>query len=289
VNAVYEFLICDVFTDRPLAGNQLAVFLDGAAVPEELLAPLAMEIHFSETVYVYPPEAGGTARIRIFTPGAEIPFAGHPTLGAASVVARRAGLDRVVLETRRGPVPVRVTLDGEHRASGWMEQPIPVVTSFDDPRLLPALGLERSELPIELYDLGIRHLYVALPDEAAVAALRPDFGVLAELGGLGVNCFAGSGRRFKTRMFAPELGVMEDPATGSAAGPLAAHLVRHGRVASGEEIEIAQGAELGRPSRLLARVTGSRERIDKVEVGGSSVVVGRGAFRGDLSPAGHGG
>jgi len=280
---VYEFLICDVFTERPLAGNQLAVFLDGGAVPEELLAPLAMEIHFSETVYVYPPESGGTARIRIFTPGGEIPFAGHPTLGAASVVARRRGLDQVVLETKKGPVPVRVALDGEHAASGWMEQPIPVVTPFEDPRLLPALGVERSELPVELYDLGIRHLYVTLPDGAAVAALRPDFGRLSELGQVGINCFAGSGRRYKTRMFGPEHGVMEDPATGSAAGPLCAHLVRHGRIGSGEEIEISQGAEIGRPSRLLARVTGSRDGIDKVEVGGSSVIVGHGAFRSDLS------
>jgi trans-2,3-dihydro-3-hydroxyanthranilate isomerase len=282
MSAMYEFVICDVFTERPLAGNQLAVFLDGALVPEALLAPLAQEIHFSETVYVYPPERGGTARIRIFTPAGEIPFAGHPTLGSGALVARRERLDEIVLETGKGPVPVSLTLSGEYAASGWMRQPIPTVTPYSDTRLLPALGVERSLLPIELYDLGMRYIYVALPDEAAVAALSPDLATLAALGEVGVSCFAGSGRRWKTRMFAPGHGVAEDPATGSAAGPLACHLARHGRIPFGTEIEISQGVELGRPSRLLARVEGTRDRIARVEVGGSMVVVGEGAFRKDL-------
>jgi trans-2,3-dihydro-3-hydroxyanthranilate isomerase len=94
-----------------------------------------------------------------------------------------------------------------------------------------------------------------------------------------VNCFAGSGTRWKTRMFAPVYGVDEDPATGSAAGPLAVHLARHGRIAFGDEIEISQGAEVGRPSKLYARVAGTPERIERVEVGGSAVVVARGEFR----------
>jgi trans-2,3-dihydro-3-hydroxyanthranilate isomerase len=279
---MYEFVICDVFTERPLAGNQLAVFLDGALVPEALLAPLAQEIHFSETVYVYPPERGGTARIRIFTPAGEIPFAGHPTLGSGALVARRERLDDIVLETSKGPVPLCLTLSGDWAASGWMRQPIPTVSPYADPRLLPALGLDRSLLPIELYDNGPRFVYIALPDEAAVAALSPDLGALAAFGEIGVSCFAGSGRRWKTRMFAPGHGVAEDPATGSAAGPLAWHLARHGRIPFGAEIEIAQGAELGRPSKLLARVEGARDRVERVEVGGSMVVVGEGAFRGDL-------
>jgi len=285
MSAMHEFVICDVFTERALAGNQLAVFLDGASVPEGLLAPLAQEIHFSETVYVYPPDSGGTARVRIFTPGGEIPFAGHPTLGTASILARRRGLAEVVLETRRGPVPLTIALHGEHAASGWMRQPIPEVSSFADARLLPALGLDRSTLPIDHYDNGMHYVYVELPDEASVAALSPDLAVLRELGELGVNCFAGSGRRWKTRMFAPGHGVAEDPATGSAAGPLACHLARHGRIPYGAEIEIFQGAEVGRPSKLLARVEGSRERIDRVEVGGSMVEVGKGAFRRDLPGA----
>jgi trans-2,3-dihydro-3-hydroxyanthranilate isomerase len=112
-----------------------------------------------------------------------------------------------------------------------------------------------------------------------VATLDPDLGVLAKLAGVGVNCFAGSGARWKTRMFGPALGVPEDPATGSAAGPLAVHLARHGWIGYGEEIEIRQGVEIGRPSTLYARVSGEGDRIDRVEVAGSAVVVARGELR----------
>src|SRR5207237_10399085 len=119
----------------------------------------------------------------------------------------------------------------------------------------------------------------ALSSEAEVASLAPDFGALAKLTDAGVNCFAGSSKRWKTRMFAPVYGVPEDPATGSAAGPLAVHLARHGRIAFGDEIEISQGAELERPSKLYARADGSAERLERVEVGGAAVVVARGEFR----------
>jgi trans-2,3-dihydro-3-hydroxyanthranilate isomerase len=145
--------------------------------------------------------------------------------------------------------------------------------------LLAALGIERSGLPVELYDNGAEHVYVALESEEAVAALDPDLRALARLPVLGANCFAGSGSAWKTRMFAPGDGVPEDPATGSAAGPLACHLARHGLIEFGAEIRISQGAELGRPSTLFARASGSREGIDAVEVGGSAVVVARGEFR----------
>jgi trans-2,3-dihydro-3-hydroxyanthranilate isomerase len=278
----FEFTICDVFTDRPLAGNQLAVFPEAPAIDPRLLARLAREINFSETVFVYPPAEGGTARVRIFTPGGEIPFAGHPVLGTAIVLGRARRLGEVVLETGRDPVPVRLAYQDAHTASGWMRQPVPSVAAFDDARLLPALGVARSELPVEVYDNGIRHVYVTLPDEAAVAALRPDFARLADLGLLGLNCVAGRGTAWKSRMFGPAHGVAEDPATGSAAGPLACHLARHGRIAYGQEIVISQGAEIGRPSRLLARVEGDSGHFRAVEVGGSAVVVGRGAFRSDL-------
>ena len=125
---------------------------------------------------------------------------------------------------------------------------------------------------------------MVLDDEAAVAALEPDFNALIRLSRqaaepiVGVNCFAGAGRRWKTRMFAPAAGINEDPATGSAAGPLACHLARHGLIGWGEEIEIAQGAELGRPSALYARAEGSAAGIVRVEVGGAAVIVGRGAL-----------
>jgi trans-2,3-dihydro-3-hydroxyanthranilate isomerase len=279
--AAFRYVVADVFTDTPLAGNQLAVFTDAREIPEERLQPLAREMNFSETVFVYSPESDGHARMRIFTPTAEIPFAGHPTLGTAFVLAGPLQLVEIRLETQVGVIPVRLEREGARITFGWMTQPVPTFAAYPDAHaLLRAVGVEASLLPVEVYDNGLQHVYVALQSEAEVAALRPDLGALARLPDvLGVNCFAGSGTRWKTRMFAPAGGVPEDPATGSAAGPLACHLVRHGRVESGVEVEISQGAEIGRPSTLYARVEGSAERIDAVEVGGSAVIVARGEFR----------
>ena len=279
--STFRYVVCDVFTDRPLAGNQLAVFTDATDIPDDLLQPLARELNYSETVFVYRPEAGGTVRIRIFTPTSEMPFAGHPVLGTAFVLAGPLQTDEIRLETQKGIVPVALERDGARIVFGRMEQPNPVVERFErEADLLAALGVERSELPVELYDLGIRHVLVALPSEAAVADLRPDLTALGGLQGVvGTVCFAGEGSRWKARMFAPADGVPEDPATGSAAGPLACHLARHGRIAYGDEIEIRQGEEVGRPSLLYARAEGSPERIERVEVGGSAVVVARGEFR----------
>jgi trans-2,3-dihydro-3-hydroxyanthranilate isomerase len=279
--ATYRYVVADVFTDTPLAGNQLAVFTDARAIPEELLQRLAKEMNFSETVFVYTPEADGHARIRIFTPTSELPFAGHPVLGTAFVLAGPLQLPEIRLETGQGVVPIVLERDQSGRiVFGRMLQPIPRWEPFDrEAELLAALGVERSELPVELYDLGIRHVYVALPSEDAVAALEPDYGALVRLTGIvGVNCFAGSGLRWKTRMFAPGDGVPEDPATGSAAGPLGVHLARHGRIPFGEQIEISQGAEIGRPSTLYVRIDGSAEQIERVECGGSAVLVARGEF-----------
>ena len=279
--ARYRYVIADVFTDTPLQGNQLAVFTDAREIPEEQLQLLAREMNFSETVFVYKPEAGGHARIRIFTPTSELPFAGHPVLGTAFVLSGPLQLPEIRLETGQGVVPIVLDRDESgHIAFGRMLQPIPRWEPFArEAELLAAIGVERSELPVELYDLGIRHVYVGLPSEEAVAALQPDFGALVRLTGIvGVNCFAGADLRWKTRMFAPGDGVPEDPATGSAAGPLGVHLARHGRIPFGEQIEIAQGVEIGRPSTLYVRIDGEGERIDRVECGGSAVVVARGEF-----------
>lgn len=277
----YRYVVCDVFTDTPLEGNQLAVFTDARDLPEELLQPLARELKFSETVFVYPAGADAHARLRIFTPASEIPFAGHPTLGTAFVLGGPLQLGEIRLETGAGVVPVVLEREGARIVFGRMSQPVPTVSPFDDEaNLLDALGVERSELPIELYDNGLRHVYVCLRSPAEVAALTPDHARLAERGAfLCVSTFAGADTTWKTRMFAPGGGVPEDPATGSAAGPLCVHLVRHGLVQPGEEIEISQGAELGRPSKLYARVDGTRESVERVEVGGSAVIVARGEFR----------
>jgi trans-2,3-dihydro-3-hydroxyanthranilate isomerase len=276
-----RYIVADVFTDTPLQGNQLAVFTDGRGLPAGQMQRAARELNLSETVFFLPAEHDGDLRIRIFTPASELPFAGHPVLGSAFLAGELLGTSAVRLETGAGVVPVELERKGEQIVSGRMEQPVPDWAPYEHPeRLLAALGVAGSGLPVEAYRNGPRHVFVALDGEAAVAALRPDLGALADLGdGIGVSCFAGDGLRWKTRMFAPGLGVAEDPATGSAAGPLAIHLARHGRTAFGEEIEIRQGAEIGRPSVLYARVDGSPQRIERVLVGGSAVVVARGEYR----------
>jgi trans-2,3-dihydro-3-hydroxyanthranilate isomerase len=273
-----RYVVADVFTDTPLTGNQLAVFTDGREVDDETMQLLAREMAFSETVFVLPPEADGQVRIRIFTPAAELPFAGHPTLGSAFVLAQPLQLGEIRLETGAGTVPVRLEREGARISFGWMTQPVPHWRSYERAdELLTVLGV-RSELPVDWYDLGPSFVYVALQSADEVAALRPNFQELVAFDP-GIYCFAPLDGRWKARMFAPSSGVAEDPATGSAAGPLAVHLLRHGRIASGEEIEIEQGVELLRPSRLYARATGTREEIERVEVGGSAVVVARGEFR----------
>jgi trans-2,3-dihydro-3-hydroxyanthranilate isomerase len=276
----FRYVVCDVFTDVALAGNQLAVFTDGRDLTDGDMQSLAREMNFSESVFVLPPsDPDADVRIRIFTPSRELPFAGHPTLGSAFVLG--TPLQKVVirLQTLAGVVPVQLEREGSRIVFGLMEQPLPRWEAVADPGpILAALGVAGSELPVERYDLGPGHVYVALGSAAEVAALRPDFGALADATADGVNCFARDGGRWKTRMFAPTHGVAEDPATGSAAGPLAVHLARHGWTAFGERIEITQGAEIQRPSTLYAEAHGSANRLERVAVGGSAVVVARGEF-----------
>ena len=272
----FRYVVCDVFTGRALEGNQLAVFTDARDIPEEQLQRLAREINFSETVFVYPAGGDGHARIRIFTPALELPFAGHPVLGTAFVLGGPLQLDELWLETGAGVVPIRLERDGSRIVFGWMRQPPFSFEPYDQvDALLALLGVEESGLPVELYRQGPGHVLVELTSPAAVAELKPDMGALRELNPNGTCCFARDGEGWKSRVFVPAHGVDEDPATGSAAGPLALHLARHGRIGFGDEIEIRQGVEMGRPSTLYA-VARSPEEI---EVGGSAVVVARGEFR----------
>jgi trans-2,3-dihydro-3-hydroxyanthranilate isomerase len=277
----FRYVVADVFTDRPLAGNQLAVFTDARELGDDEMQSLARELNFSESVFVLPPEGKGHVLMRIFTPTAEVPFAGHPTLGTAFVLAGPLQVQEIRLETLSGVVPVALEREGDRIVFGRMQQPLPTWRPFEhEAKLLEGLGLERSELPVELYDNGMHHVYVAFPSAEEVAALKPDLTSFADAPAvLGINCFAGEGTHWKTRMFSPSGGFMEDPATGSAAGPLAVHLARHGRIGFGEEIEISQGVEIGRPSTLYARADGSAEQLEGVEVGGSAVIVARGEFR----------
>jgi trans-2,3-dihydro-3-hydroxyanthranilate isomerase len=274
-------LLLDVFTDRRFTGNQLAVFLDGAEVPADLRQDVAREIGFSETVFVDEPShpTAGDARIHIFTPEVELPFAGHPVLGAAVAVAHHRGLPGgavVTLECGVGPVPVE--LDGSG-GGGWMRQPLPTVGPWADvDGLLGALGIRLASLaaPVEVYDNGPTHLVVAVDDVELVRRAAPDLGTLARTAGTtgtSLCCVTGPDT-VTTRMFVPGAGIAEDPATGSAAGPVGVHLLRHGLVEPGALLTLTQGAEINRPSTLLVRVEGLPDAIAAVGVGGSAVVVG---------------
>ena len=279
---VREFLIADVFTDTPLEGNQLGIFLDGRGLSDEMMLKATREMNFAETVFFIPPaEQDADAHVRIFTPGRELPFAGHPTLGSAWVLGAVLGKQTVTLRTGMGLVRVELTLEEDTITFGWMSQPVPTWGPYDrTAELLEALGTvgKPGGLPVESYRNGPMTAYVEISTEEALDALDPD---MRKLGGIPVNasCFTQTRNGCTTRMFAPALGVPEDPATGSAAGPLAVHLARHGRIKFGEQIEIRQGACINRPSVLYARADGTQHAVERVLVGGRAVVVARGEYR----------
>ncbi len=272
--------LCDVFTDRPLAGNALAVFTDADDLDELTLQALAREMNLSESAFVLRPTApDADARIRIFTPTMELPFAGHPVLGSAFVMAAALGKEHLRLQTDRGVIPVRLTREHGRLVFGWMTQPLPRTAAYSAAaELFAALGVAGSGLPVDLYDNGPQYVFVELSSPGEVAALRPDMARLAALGTTAFSVFARDGERWKARVFAPGEGIAEDPATGAAAGPLALHLARYDRIRFGDEIVIEQGAEIGRPSKLHACAIGSSQRLERIDVGGSAVVVARGEF-----------
>lgn len=277
-----RYVLVDVFSAQVLAGNQLAVVLDGTGLATELMQDIAREFNVSETVFLLAAD-DADALVRIFTPRVELPFAGHPLLGSGAVVSWAFGRDDITLLTAKGKVQLTFRQAPEGGAFGTMQQPIPAWEPFGaTDALLDALGVRASALPVEVYTNGPQHAFVALEDDESVARLEPDLAALEALGAFGVSCFAGAGRHWKTRMFAPGIGVAEDPATGSAAGPLALHLARHGRIGFGDEIEIRQGEELDRPSRLFARVVGSAERVERIEVSGAVVPFAAGALIGGV-------
>jgi trans-2,3-dihydro-3-hydroxyanthranilate isomerase len=281
----HPYEIWDVFTATPLEGNPLGVFPQAEELPSRLYQRLARELNLSETVFISPDDpAEADAAIRIFTPTLELPFAGHPTLGAAYAVGTRHGYATVRLRTGAGIIRVALTRDDDGEiVSGEMQQPVPTVTDHPDPAgLLAALGLEHSELAVELYTNGPSHVVITAERADQVSALTPDLSSLARLGVHGVAVIAQTGpNTVITRNFCPALGVPEDPATGSAAGPIAVHLLRHGRVSAGTAVTISQGAEIGRPSELVATAWGSPDAIERVTVAGAAVRVASGHY--DLS------
>ena len=276
-----HYVVADVFTDTALEGNPVAVFTDTADLDAATMQRAARELNLSETVFVVDGAGGGAdVRARIFTPARELPFAGHPVLGTAFVVGQGSAVETVRIATGAGIVPVRLTRRDETVVYGEMEQPIPTWEPLDGAAaVLAALGVVASTLPVEIYDNGPRHAFVTLGSADEVAALAPDMIALAREGDFGVSCCAVSGARVRTRVFCPGLGVDEDPATGSAAGPLAVHLARHGVTAFGQSLEISQGAEIGRPSRLVAVAEGSARELSRVAVGGGAVIVAEGRYR----------
>jgi trans-2,3-dihydro-3-hydroxyanthranilate isomerase len=263
--ATFRYVLCDVFTDRQLSGNALAVFTDGRGLGRDRMQAIAAETNLSETTFVFPSEGDGDFRVRIFTPSAELPFAGHPVLGTSVVLARSLPVDRLVLETGAGLIRVDIDRSAGVASAAVMEQPRPEFSEFGDHALLcSALGV--PDRPVVRADNGLRWALVPMSSLEELSDLRPDGGALLGLDDmLGAVCFADLGEIVRVRMFAPSAGVAEDPGTGSAAGPLAAHL--------GRPITIHQGVEMGRPCLITAEPADGRPRV-----GGAVVLVGRGSY-----------
>ena len=271
--AQFRYVLLDVFTDEPFTGNQLAVFTDARAIPEERLQRIAREMNLSETVFMLPSQGEGDARLRIFTPRAELPFAGHPLVGAAWVYGRATSLGRIVFETGAGLVPLELERSGDRLSRATMTQPRPAFSDPDDAaELLGALGLAESVGTPVLADNGVRSALVEVASLDVLAGLEPDLARLARYAAAQtVAVYALHQGDVRARVFAPAVGVAEDPATGSACGPIGAHLSGQGKVPAGP-MTIHQGVELGRPSVVTVEITPGGD----VLVGGSCVVVGRG-------------
>lgn len=274
-----EYIVVDAFTRTPLEGNPVAVFFVKEPLAAERMQQIAREMNLSEVTFVMPPEHGGDVRVRIFTPVNELPFAGHPLLGTAVALRHQKEQDLFVFETGMGPVIFDVQADEPGIAFVTMEQPIPTWQVYEHAdRLLAALGLSSSTLPIEAYRNGPRHVLVGCPDVAALSAVRPDLRALAEFDDMSAICFAPAGDHWRCRMFSPAYGVAEDAATGSAAGPIAIHLARHGQVPWEQPLHILQGVEIRRPSHMHALVTGTEHDIHSVRVSGHGAVVAQGSL-----------
>lgn len=275
---MHEYTVVDAFARTPLEGNPVAIFFDSADLTAELMQRIAKEMNLSEVTFVLPAERGGDARIRIFTPVNELPFAGHPMLGTAVALGKTLKQDRLLLETAMGVIPFELG-DDNGAVTVRMQQPIPTWEPYEHrAELLAALGVESSTLPVEAYRNGPRHVFVGLESVATLSTLHPDHRALSEFPDMAVNCFAGNGTHWRTRMFSPAYGVVEDAATGSAAGPLAIHLARHGLAEYGQDLKILQGVEMGRPSHMLATAHGKGDHVRSVYVGGHGAVVARGTI-----------
>jgi trans-2,3-dihydro-3-hydroxyanthranilate isomerase len=280
------FYIVDVFAEEKYAGNQLAVVRGGADLSDEALGKIALEINYSETTFVLADEeTGGGYDVRIFTPGGEVPFAGHPTLGTAYVIRQEIlcePVEQITLNLKAGKIPV---------AFGdllWMRQLRPTFGETLDPALTArALNLEPADLDdrflVQEVSTGLPALLVPLRDLDALQRCKVDWERYLDLVGPGKNLYVfcpephedGPGD-LSARMFANDLGVPEDPATGSAAGCLAAYLVEHRYLGTDSvDARIEQGYEIHRPSLLYLRAEREGDHTS-VQVGGKVQMVARG-------------
>ena len=292
----------DVFTERPFAGNALCVVPDGAGLSPDEMQAIAREMNLSETTFVLPPTDPQAAYwMRIFTPAKEIPFAGHPSVGTAYVMASagrfplREPVTRIYQQVGVGTLPLDIEVSGGKPGRVVMTQGTPTFGAVlrDWGPIADALGVDartlaQSKLPAQVVSTGLGHLIVPLPDLDTVGSLQPNVAVLDALletsGALG--CFAfclqatASDTLAHARMFAPGAGVPEDPATGSAAGPLGAYLAVHGVLPKTQTaFVLEQGIEMGRPSRLWVEVIRDAAGMPAtVRVGGTTVPVIRGTI-----------
>ena len=299
----YRYLTADVFTDQPFGGNQLAVFPDARGIPEHRLQDVAREFNFSETTFVYPPsDPAHTRRLRIFTPGTELPFAGHPTVGTAHVLAAIGELpasddtSHIVLEELVGPVPVAIRWErGQPVFCQLSVAKLPekgppppsneaLAAAFD----LDASDLLDGEWAARGFSCGVPYLFVPVRDRAAVARSRTKLDAweraLKGTWAPEVLVFSLDGERAGSdlhgRMYAPAFGIAEDPATGSAAAALAGYLAaRQPRRDGTLRWVLEQGFEMGRPSILEIEADVASGSVTAVRVGGATVIMSEGTMQ----------
>lgn len=292
--AEYRYFTCDVFTDRPFAGNPLAVLTDARGLDDATMQAIAREFNFSETSFVVPPgDPRHTARVRIFTPGGELPFAGHPTVGTAfvlSTIGATPGASEIVFEEGVGPVRVRVERNGGRIVRCTFTTalaPQRVALVNQRARLAAMLGLPAAAVGErgEVWSCGVPFTVVPLATADMLAAARLDrtrwSRLLGEHEGQKVYPVARlDDATWRVRMFAPSLGVPEDPATGAAAAALAGWLAAHQPGADGtRRWRILQGADIGRPSEIALEADVVDGTAVAVRVGGRCVMVGDGTLR----------
>lgn len=286
----YDYRLVEVFTGERFGGNPLAVFPRAEELYPELMQRFAAELNLSEATFVMPSTRRDCDyRVRIFTPRSEVPMAGHPTIGTAFVLGHG---DRVMFEEGVGPILVERATTPSGVPIWQMTQPRPRFGPRVEDRSLvaAALGLEANQLeaklPICAVTTGLSFLMIPLCDLGALARARFELEHWKSLREPTRNLLLPypfvqvSAARFRCRMFAPEAGIPEDPATGSAAGPLGAYLVAHGVIPAGApaRLECEQGVEMGRPSRLYVEVDGVPSDIPAVRVGGECISMGGGYF-----------